>query len=420
MKASSRRNLLPLVLGWTLLFVLAAVPASLYALSGKSLPSRPSGLHTYPLNLDPLVREGYDRFYILDYDGAIQRFEQVLKDHPEDPMAYGYVQMATIFRELYRQDLLDTTYYAHDSFLNSKRDVRVRLATRQRIEWLTDTGIRLADDRIHANQNDKDAYFARSYLRGIHAIFLTLVDHAFVSAARQGYASRNDAEQVLKLDPEYADAKMAIGIQQFAVASLPRFVRIMVGIVGVGGNKERGLELLREAAAHGTITSVESRTVESLFLRHDGRYPEALAVQHGLATEYPHDYLFRLEEANLTKDEGNGPAAIARYKEVLADAAKPHYFIDPKLQLAYFGLADTERGQNQIAVAAADYVRAAEQPNSTDWLRKRAQLNAGEMFDLLHQRSRALELYQQAAAGGGDQSQADTARRLMKTPYTGR
>jgi len=415
---STGRLLLALVPGLIAAVVLIAQPYSVYA--AKNAPAPTAAQHTDLLNLDPQVRAGYERFYVLDYDGAIQHFEQVLSAHPQDPMAYGYVQMATVFRELYHQDLLDTTYYAHDSFLTSKRDVHVPPANRQRIEWLTDTGIKLADDRIHANPSDKDAYFARGYLRGIHAAFITLVDHSFVSAARQGYASRGDSEQVLKLDPDYADAKMAIGIQQFAVASLPRFVRIMVGIVGVGGNKERGLALLREAAAHGTITSVESRTVESLFLRHDGRYPEALAVQHGLATQYPHNYLFRLEEANLTKDEGNGPGAIARYKEVLSDAAKPGYFVDPKLQLAYFGLADTESGQNQVEAAANDYVRAAEQPNSTDWLRKRAQLYAGEMFDLLHERSRAMQMYEMASAGGGDQSQADMARKLMKTPYTGK
>jgi len=415
---STGRLLLALVPGLIAAVVLIAQPYSVYA--AKNAPAPTAAQHTDLLNLDPQVRAGYERFYVLDYDGAIQHFEQVLSAHPQDPMAYGYVQMATVFRELYHQDLLDTTYYAHDSFLTSKRDVHVPPANRQRIEWLTDTGIKLADDRIHANPSDKDAYFARGYLRGIHAAFITLVDHSFVSAARQGYASRGDSEQVLKLDPDYADAKMAIGIQQFAVASLPRFVRIMVGIVGVGGNKERGLALLREAAAHGTITSVESRTVESLFLRHDGRYPEALAVQHGLATQYPHNYLFRLEEANLTKDEGNGPGAIARYKEVLSDAARPGYFVDPKLQLAYFGLADTESGQNQVEAAANDYVRAAEQPNSTDWLRKRAQLYAGEMFDLLHERSRAMQMYEMASAGGGDQSQADMARKLMKTPYTGK
>jgi tetratricopeptide (TPR) repeat protein len=376
--------------------------------------------HSDPLNFDPVVRDGYEHFYILDYDGALSRFESVLKAHPQDPMAYGYVQMATVFRELYHQDLLDTTYYAHDSFLTSKRNVPVPAEIRQRIETLTDTGIRLADDRIRANPNDKNAYFARGYLRGIHAAFITLVDHSFVAAARQGYAARNDSEQVLKIDPEYEDAKMAIGIQQFAVASLPRWVRMVVGIVGVGGNKEKGLQMLRDAAAHGVVTAVESRTVLSLFLRHDGRYPEALEVQRGLAEQYPHDYLFRLEEANLTKDEGNGPGAIALYKVVLADAEKPGYFVDPRLQMAWFGLADTERGQNDIADAAENYVKAADQPKCSDWLRKRAQLNAGEMYDLLHRREQAIELYQMAAAGGGDQSQADAARRLMKTPYAGK
>jgi tetratricopeptide (TPR) repeat protein len=376
--------------------------------------------HSDPLNFDPVVREGFERFYILDFDSALGRFESVLSAHPKEPMAYGYVQMATVFRELYHQDLLDTTYYAHDSFLTSKRNVAVSPATRQRIESLTDSGIKLCDDRIRANPQDKDAYFARGYLRGIHAAFITLVDHSYVTAAKQGYAARNDSEQALKIDPEYADAKMAVGIQQFAVASLPRWVRMLVGIMGVGGNKEKGLQMLRESAAHGVVTSVESRTVLSLFLRHDARYPEALVVQHGLAAQYPHDYLYRLEEANLTKDEGNGPGAIALYKTVLNDAAKPGYFIDPRVQMAWFGLADTQRGQNDVAGAAESYVKAAEQPKCSDWLRKRAQLNAGEMFDALHQRDRAMKLYEAASSGGGDQSQADMARRFMKTPYAGR
>ena len=151
-------------------------------------------------------------------------------------MAIDYVLMTLIFRELYHQDLLDTTYYAHDSFLTSKREVPVPKATRDRIESLTNSAIALCDQQIKADPERKNAYFARGYARGMHAAFITLVDHSFVAAARQGLASRGDSEQVLKIDPDYADAKMAIGIQQFAVASLPRVLRIMVGIAGVSGN----------------------------------------------------------------------------------------------------------------------------------------------------------------------------------------
>jgi tetratricopeptide (TPR) repeat protein len=377
-------------------------------------------LHTDPLNLDPLAKDGMLHFYNLDYDGALQRFEALERMHPDSPMAKDYILTVVIFRELYHQDLLDTTYYAHDNFLTSKRNVDVPAATRKRIDDLTDTVVAICDRRIKANESDKDAYFERGYAKGLHAAFITLVDHSFASAARQGYSARNDSEQALKIDPQYADAKLAVGIQQFAVASLPRLIRLMVGIVGVGGNKEKGLEMLRDAAAHGYVTNISARTVLSLFLRHDARYPEALAVQHGLAVEFPHDYLFRLEEANLTKDMGNGPGAIAIYRQVLKDAQQPGYFIDARLQLVWFGLADTERGQNDVFDAAHDYLNAAEQPKCSDWLRKRAQLNAGEMFDLLHQRDTAVKLYQMAAAGGGDQSQADAARKYLRQPYAGK
>jgi tetratricopeptide (TPR) repeat protein len=376
--------------------------------------------HTDPLNLNPEVREAHALFYNLDYDGALSRFEALQRANPQNPMATNYVLYTLIFRELYHQDLLDTTYYAHDSFLTSKRDVPVPQATRDRIEQLTNHAVELADAQIKANPNNANAWFARGYAKGMHASFITLVDHSYVGAARQGLSSRGDSEQALHIDPDYADAKMAVGIQQFAVASLPRILRIMIGITGVTGNKEKGLDLLRECAAHGVVNSVECRTALSLFLRHDGRYSEALAVQHGLAQDYPRDYLFRLEEANLTKDKGDGPAAIAAYKRVLEDARKPGYFVDPRLQMTYFGLADTQRGQNLIADAAQNYLNAAAQPKCSDWLRRRAQLNAGKMFDLLHRRDKAVEQYKQASAGGGDQSQADEAHKYLKTAYTGK
>jgi len=397
----------------------SAVVVLLLLLCG--MPARAqAAAHTDPLNLDPTVRAAYEKFYNLDYDGALRLFDEVSKAHPQEPMAWDYILMATIFRELYLQDLLDTTYYAHDSFLSSRRDVPVSPQVRSTIERLTNKVVNMCDRRIEQNPADKNAYFARGYARGMHAVFITLADHSFASAAHQGLQSRNDSERVLKIDPQYTDAKMAIGLQQFAVAALPRFLRIMVGIIGVSGSKEQGLNLLRDAGAHGVVTSVESRTALSLFLRHDGRYPEALAVERGLADQYPHDYLFRLEVANLMKDGGQGMVAVREYEAVLADAGKKGYFVDPRLQLAYFGLADTQRGQNLVKEAAANYLLAAEQQNCSDWLRKRAQLNAGEMFDLLHDRSQAVKMYRMAAAGAGEQSQADAARRYLRNPYVGK
>jgi tetratricopeptide (TPR) repeat protein len=197
-------------------------------------------------------------------------------------------------------------------------------------------------------------------------------------------------------------------------------VRLIVGFMGVGGNKEKGLAMLRNAADHGTATNVESRTVLSLFLRHDGRYPEALDVEHGLAQQFPHNFVFQLEVANLLKDEGQGVKAMAAYKQVLELAQKSGYFIDPRLQMAWFGLADTKRGYNLVQDAATDYQKAAMEPGCSDWLRKRALLDAGEMDDLLHQRAEAGRMYSMVLGPGSDHSQDDAARRYRKTPFAGK
>jgi tetratricopeptide (TPR) repeat protein len=375
---------------------------------------------TDPLNFDPQIKQAFADFYNLDFDAALKINEQVSREHPSDPMAWNYMLTTLVFRELYHQDLLDTTYYARDSFLTTKREIDVPPATRSRIEDLTSKVIDMTDAEIKSNPNDANAYFARGYAKGMHAAFITLVDHSFAAAARQGYSARNDSEACLKIDPQYADARMAIGIQEFAVASLPRWVRMIVGIMGVGGNKQQGLDNIRQAIAHGIVTPVESRTILSLFLRHDARYPEALVVQRSLAQDYPHDYLYRLEVANLLKDEGHGLEAIAEYQHVIADAQKPGYFADVRLQLAWFGMADTQRGYNDIKNAVNGYMQAAMQPNCSDWLRKRAQLNAAEMYDLLHDRTNAIRMYQMVLNPNGDQSQADAARKYLKTPFTGK
>jgi len=68
------------------------------------------------------------------YAPSLARFEALLREHPQSAMAMDYVLTVAIFRELYHQDLLDTTYYAHDNFLTSKRAVDVPASTRQRIE----------------------------------------------------------------------------------------------------------------------------------------------------------------------------------------------------------------------------------------------------------------------------------------------
>ncbi len=383
-------------------------------------PSAEAAKHTYPLNLDPQVHEAFEHFYNLDYEGAVKGFEAVHAAHPHDPMAADYLLITIIFRELYHLDLLDTTLYAHEGFLTSKRLVQEDPQARARIEQLHQEAVSECDAVLKNNPNDVNALFARGWARAMHAAYIGMVDHSFVGGLHQALQAKNDNQRALELDPQYVDAKMIVGIQMFSVASLPGPLRILVGMAGIGGSKSKGLEYLAEAGKSGLITSVESRTAMCLFLRHDGRYNEAITVAHELSTEYPHDYLFRLEEANLMKDAGKGMAAVNEYKRVIADGKREGYFVDPRLQLAYFGEAEGLRGQNLFADAAQAYIDAELQPTCSDWMKRRAEVNAGEMLDITGQRARAVAQYQLAAYGGEDPQQNQLAQNYLKSPYTGR
>jgi len=100
-----------------------------------STASQAAPTHTNPLNRDPLVREAYDHFYQLDYPGAVQRFEQFHTQHPGDPQATVLLLNAVLFQDLYKLDLLDTTFYANDGFLTGKHPTPEDPANRSAAEY---------------------------------------------------------------------------------------------------------------------------------------------------------------------------------------------------------------------------------------------------------------------------------------------
>ncbi len=374
---------------------------------------------TDPLNRDPQVREAFNRFYNLDYDGALSRFEQIAAAHPTDPIATDYVLDCVLFRELYRLDLLDTTFYANDGFLTGKHTVAEDVKVRAQVAELSDKAIDQAEARLKANPKDIDALFARGWARSLRATYLAMVQRSFGSGLHLALQARGDHDHVLQMDPNYADAKMVVGIYQYVVGSLPLAFKILIGFTGITGNRERGMEMLRDAANRGVITSVESRTSMMLFLRREAKYQDAIQLAQNLSAQYPHDFLYVLEQANLQKDAGNGPQAIATYRKLLENARRPGYFTNPHLELAWYGLGESLRGQNQYAEAVEAYDRAAEQPTISPELKRRSLLAAGENYDLLHLRDKAVQQYQQAINAGPETVQADAARKYMRSAYAG-
>jgi hypothetical protein len=378
-----------------------------------------SPVHTNPLNNDPLVREAFDHFYQLDYAGAVNRFERFHAMHPGDPQPTVLLLEAVLFQELYRQDLLDTTFYANDGFLTGRHATQEDPKARDRILGLADEAIREADWRLGKNPNEVDALYARGWARALKCTYVAMVERGYMAGFKLARAAKDDDVRVLQLDPDYVDAKLVVGVYEYVVGALPLPFKLLIGFAGITGSKSKGLAMLTDDGNRGLVTSVEARTTITLFLRREARYKEAIQVIRTLKNQYPRDYLFSLEEANLRKDAGEGMGAADAYREILAEDAKPGYFFSPRTELTYFGLGDVLRGQRHFGEGAQAYEQAAGTPGVSPELKIRSLLAAGQCRDLNAERRQAIKDYEAAVAAGPNTSRADTARKYLRSAYTG-
>jgi tetratricopeptide (TPR) repeat protein len=376
-----------------------------------------SEVHTNPLNRDPLVREAYVHFYNLDYPGAVERLEHIHEAHPGNPQATALLLNALIFQELYRLDLLDTTFYANDGFLTGRHATEEDPKTRDRILGLSDEAIHEADLRIEHNHDDIDALFARGWVRSLKCTYIAMVERAYGAGFRLATKAKDDEERVLELDPDYVDAKLVTGVYAYVVGALPWPFKLLIGFAGITGSKSEGLKMLNDDGQRGVITSIEARTAIALFLRREAKYKEAIQVVRSLKSLYPHNFLFCLEEANLRKDNGEGMAAVESYREIIAASRRSGYFAQAQLELAYFGLGDALRGQRHFGEAAQAYEKAAGTRNVGPELKIRSLLAAGECHDVEGERELAVRDYQAAIDAGPNTSRADTARKRLRNPF---
>jgi tetratricopeptide (TPR) repeat protein len=198
--------------------------------------------------------------------------------------------------------------------------------------------------------------------------------------------------------------------------SLNWAVKAAISVVGLSGSRSKGLQYLREVANANVETTPDAKVALALFLRREQRYAEAMDVVRTLTAAYPHNYLFALEQANLLKDWGKNDEALAAYRKLLDDAAKGNFF-EPRLEFANFDLAEILRGRGEIKEAADHYSSAVVFPNASPEMKQKSALGAGEMYDLLGKRDRAVKQYQAAISTDAATSLADDARKRMKTPY---
>jgi tetratricopeptide (TPR) repeat protein len=187
-------------------------------------------------------------------------------------------------------------------------------------------------------------------------------------------------------------------------------------MAGLGGNKSKGIQLLRECATGNGETAVDARILLALFLRREQRADEALPIVRQLIAAYPRNMLMALEEGNLLRAERHVQEAAAVYAKVWRAGTEGGY-PGQHYEIAALTLGDLLRSQKDYAGAAAAYEQAVSVPQPDPDIAQKANLGAGEMYDLLKKRDLAVTKYNLAVAVNSSTTSADEARKHIKEPY---
>ncbi len=364
---------------------------------------------------DALFKSAFDHFYNLDYETAIQEFERIAARQPGDPAAVNHLLSVVLMRELYRMGAMNSGEYANDSFIGQAHrpaDPKVK----EWIKQLVNQAESMEEQELKANPDDVNAIYARGVTRADFALYTALVERAWFSALRNAVGARRDHERVLELDPKYVDAKLVVGTHYYVMGSLTWSVKAAVALLGLSGSKEKGLAYLREVADSGGENAVDAKVVLSLFLRRERRFDEARVLMHDLAGRYPKNYLFSLEEANLFRASGRVQEAAAGYRRVWQNGREGKYD-SLHYEMAAWGLGELLRSQKDYVGAAAAYEQVSEVSQPDPETLQKANLAAGEMYDLLQKRDLAVKKYETVLAENASTPPAEKARQYMNEPY---
>ena len=159
---------------------------------------------------------------------------------------------AVIFQELYRQDLLDTTFYANDGFLTGRHATEEDPKTRDRILALADESH--PRSRLAAEQEpQRRGRPLCARLGSGSQVYLHRHGRARLYGAgfRLATEAKDDGVRVLQIDPNYVDAKLVVGVYEYVVGALPFPFKFLIGFAGITGSKTRGLEMLTDDGKRG-------------------------------------------------------------------------------------------------------------------------------------------------------------------------
>lgn len=378
---------------------------------------------------DELRTQGFEALYNLDYEGARQKFKEIARLFPEHPAGPQFLAATLWTQTLYQSRRLQASVYNTDAFYAKNEDKADPQVVAQFRE-LTRQAKELAEARLKRNARDVEALYFLGAVEGLKAAFAYAVERRFVAAALDGSRGVDRHRDVLKLDPNFHDAEVTIGLYDYTVGGLSLPLKIMVGITGARGSKRRGLETLERVAREGQWARDDARIVLIALYKREGRFADAVRVSRELAAKYSRNYLFKLELADALASQAAlerraNRAAEAQQLEREAFTTFETLLHDRStretaarlLDLIHFQYGEALLAAGQPEAGAREYLAASAVPGADAGLATMARLRAAQAYDLAGKRQEALVQYRAVLERPNVFDAHDEARQGLREPY---
>lgn len=353
-----------------------------------------------------LRQEGFEALYNLDYEGARRRFKELSTAFPSHPAGPQFLAATLWAQTLNESRRLQSSLYDSDAFFNASEDKPDPKIVSQFKELTREATVR-AKARLKRNKSDTEALYFLGATEGLKAAFETAVERRFMAALGDGSSSVDRHREALRLDPEFHDAELTIGLYDYIVGGLPAMVKIVASVAGMRGSKKRGLLTLERVAREGRWARDDAKALLIVLYKRERRYADALAFARDLAARYADNYLFKIEAADALVSQAadqrranETQAATTAEREAFAifdgllqrdSAQKKTAPRAPDLIHYRYGEALFTAGQTERA--AVEFLAAANAPGAEQTLGTMSRLRAAQALDLAGRRDDALKQY---------------------------
>jgi len=368
---------------------------------------------------DSPTASGLNHFYNLEYDQALADFEHAAQQDPQAIGPHNHIAQTLLYREMYRNGALETELVSGNNPFLRRPKMNPGPEVEQEFSAEIEKAISLASARLQRNPNDTGALYNRGVAYGLRANYNFLVRKAWRSSLEDATAARKDSNRVTELDPSNYDARLIQGVHDYVVGSLPWGWRMVGFLIGFHGDKDRGIRTLEEVAHKGNHNKVDAEVLLAALYRRENRTRQAIPLLEDLLRRFPRNHLLLFEEAQMYSQLGDKANAIGAIDKVadMKRSGLPGYAGVPWEKI-YFQLGNIQFWYNDLDQALDNLKKVTASSNEVDlntgvlaWMR------VGQIYDMKHRRTEALEAYKHAIAFAPEAEAAKESRGYMSTPY---